>query len=137
MDQLPPKGIPRRGIDAAFEADEARKSRLILEGHALREQKQHELAAAKFAEAATIEEQLAARCEELALSEKSLIHRFSAVSCWAQAGNFYAAIALGDELLARTDLPVRLREQAVKYVNTLRNRRSEWYHELLHAAGHS
>ncbi len=137
MGQLPPRGIPRHGIDAAFEASETRKSELILEGNSLRQQKQHEVAAARFAEAAAIEEQLASRCDELGLGEKSLIHRFSAVSCWAQAGNFYAAIGLGDELLARADLPAHLRDQAAKYVNALRTRRSKWYDELLQAAGHA
>jgi hypothetical protein len=64
------------------------------------------------------------------LVEKSLLHRFSAVSLWAQAGNFYQAIALGDELLASPDLAERLRLRIQTYTNTIRIRRTRWYEEL-------
>src|SRR5437016_14434852 len=43
--------------------------------------------------------------------EKSFVHRFSAAHCWAQAGNFYRALALCDGLLARADLSHRLRQR--------------------------
>ncbi len=124
------KGIGREGLDAAFEADEAQKSNLILSAQLLREQQQDE-AAIKFAQAASIEEKLADICEEKGLIEKSLVHRFSAASCWAQAGNFYQAIALCDSLLARGDLPSRLREHIQDYDQTLRARRKQWYEELV------
>lgn len=135
MGQSAPKGIPRHGVHVAFEGDEARKSQLILEAHALRGRGEDELAAATFAEAAAIEEHLTARCEAYGLTAKSLVQRFSAVSCWAQAGNFYAAIALGDEMLDRADLSGRLREQVCTYIDTLRTRRSQWYNELVNVAG--
>lgn len=119
------RGISREGLDAAFEADEARKSRLILEGRSLSEQGQDELAAGKFAEAAEIEYHLARICREKGLTEKSLVHLFSAASCWASAGNYYDAIVLCNELLAQAGLPDRLRQRVQDYSESLLQRRAE------------
>jgi len=129
MNQQLPQGINRQGLDAAFEADEAQKSELILAAQLLREQQQDE-AATKFAQAALIEQRLSDICAAQGLLEKSFLHRFSAVSCWAQAGNFYHAIALCDDLLTRADLPDRLRRRIHDYAHTLRVRRAQWYEEL-------
>ncbi|MBI1928632.1 hypothetical protein HYR99_30865 [Candidatus Poribacteria bacterium] len=131
MNQQPGRGIRRQGLGASFEADEARKSNLILEALLLREQQQEDKAAAKFAQVAMIEERLSDICEKKGLIEKSFVHRFSATSCWAQAGNFYYAIALCDDLLARDDLPDRLRQRIHDYAHTLRARRAQWYAELV------
>ncbi len=131
MSQQPDQGIDRRGLDAAFEADEARKSSLILEAQLLREQQQDEAAAAKLAEAAEIEERLSEICEAKGLVEKSLVHRFSAASCWAHAGDFYHAIRLCDALLAHPDLSDRLRQRVQSYREALRARRAQWYEGLV------
>jgi hypothetical protein len=125
------QGISREGLDATFEADEARKSELILEARLLREEQQYEAAAGKFAEAAAIEEQLSDRCAAKGLWDKAFMHRFSAASCWAQAGNFYDAIALCENLLAQAHLPERLSQRVHGYVETLRARRAEWYAGLV------
>jgi hypothetical protein len=131
MNQQIARGISRQGLDVAFEADETRKSNLILDAQLLREQKREDEAAAKFAQAAMIEERLSNICEAKELMEKSFVHRFSAASCWAQAGNFYYAIALCDDLLVRDDLPDRLRQRVHNYAHTLRVRRTQWYTELM------
>jgi hypothetical protein len=65
MSQQQTQAINRAGLDAAFEADEARKSNLILEAQLLREQSPADEAARKFAEAAQIEESLSQRCAAL------------------------------------------------------------------------
>ncbi|MGH9839394.1 MAG: hypothetical protein ACREEM_11485 [Blastocatellia bacterium] len=130
MNQQPGHGINRIGLNATFEADEARKSNLILEAQLLREQARADEAVANFAEAARIEESLGQRCAAQGLVEKSLLHRFSALSLWAQAGNFYQAIALGDGLLASPDLTARQRQRIQTYTNTIRLRRARWYEEL-------
>lgn len=130
MNQQQKQAINRAGLDAAFEADEARKSNLILEAQLLREQARADEAARKFAEAAQIEESLSQRSAAQGLTEKSFLHRFSALSLWAQAGAFYQAITLGDELLASPALPERLRQRIQTYTNTLRTRRAHWYEEL-------
>lgn len=130
MNEHQAQGISRAGVDAAFEADEARKSTLIFEGQLLRDQSKSDEAVYKFAEAARIEENLAQRCAALGLTEKSFLHRFSALSLWAQAGNFYQAVALGNELLTNSSLPVKLRQRVQAYINSIRIRRAHWYNEL-------
>ena len=129
MSQASPRGIVRSGLDAAFEADEARKSNLILRARMLRDQQDDEGASQHFAEAAEIEASLCDRCEEHGLVQKSIIHRFSAASCWAQAGNFYQAITICDELLAR-ELPERLRRDIKEFAEILRSRRARLYAQL-------
>jgi hypothetical protein len=137
MSGRPVRGIERRGLDQEFEADESMKSKLILEARLMREQ-QNEAAAQKFAEAAEIEERLSEICAARGLVEKSLVHRFSAASCWAQAGNFYRVITLCDDLLARPDLSDRLRRRVVEYAAAIRDRRAQWYAGLvLTTAGES
>lgn len=128
MSEQQTNAISRAGLDAAFEADEARKSSLILEAQLLREQGRPDEAVYKFA--ARIEETLSHRCTAQRLPEKSFLHRFSALSLWAQAGNFYQAIALGDELLASSALPEHLRQRVQTYTNTLRVRRARLYEEM-------
>lgn len=130
MNQQQKQAINRVGLDATFEADESRKSNLILEAQLLREQSRADEAARKFAEAAQIEESLSQRCMTQGLTEKSFLHSFSALSLWAQAGAFYQAIALGDELLDSPALPERLRQRIQTYANTLRAQRAHWYEEL-------
>jgi hypothetical protein len=119
MNEQPKQGISRQGLDAAFEAVETTKSNLLLEAQLLRAQHQPDEAAARFAEAAAIEQRLAAVCESKGLLEKAWVHLFSAVSCWAQAGNFHEAITRGDEL--------RVQE----YTQTLRLRRAQWSADLV------
>jgi hypothetical protein len=134
MNEQPTHGLNRDGLGAAFEAEEARKSNLFLEAQLLRGQRQDEVAAEKFAEAAAIEEALSAQCTARGLLEKSWLHLFSAASAWAQAGNFYEALALCRKLLARADLPEPLRRQVADYADKLRVRRAEWYAGLEVAA---
>lgn len=126
MSQPSPKGIDRHNLDVDFDADEELKSNLILEGQLLLTQQQADVAADRFAQAAEIEEHLSARCEAQGLYEKSWAHLFSAVSCWARAGDFHTAIGLGERMLAHADLPPRLRQHVEGFVQTLRQRRQQW-----------
>jgi hypothetical protein len=125
------ESISRHGLDDAFVADESRKSDLLLAAQLLRDQGQDRAAAARFANAAALEQGLADRCLAAGLAEKALVHRFSAASCWAQAGNFYQAIALCDALQVENNLPESLRERVSLYVDALRSRRAQWYRELM------
>ena len=118
--------IGRRGLDAAFGAEEARKSNLILEAQLLTAQYQLDAAADRFAQAAEIEERLADLCAEAGLPEKSWVHRFSAASCWARAGDFHTAIGLGEQMLAHADVPPRLRQRVQDFTRALRQRRVQW-----------
>ncbi len=119
--------VRRHGLGASFDAEETRKSQLLLEAQQLRARGEDQSAAERFAEAAAVEEELSARCDAQGLLEKSFVHQFSAASCWAQAGDFYDAIVLCDELLTRQELPPGLRRQVDQYAATLRARRIQWY----------
>ncbi len=119
-------GFDRQGLDAAFAADEVRKSNLILEGRLLEARQQWDEAAQKFAQAAEQEERLGNHCVSLGLSERASLHLFSAASCWARAGNFFRAIALCDDLLRRHDVQEPLRQRIEGYAHALRSRRAQW-----------
>jgi hypothetical protein len=125
------RGIPCDGLDDAFRAEQTRKSNLLLEGRLLDAQGQFDAAAEKYASAAAIEEQLAARCRELGLREKAWIHHRSAIGGWAGAGNFYTALRLGDELLADPALTERLRQHVQAVQTAIRARRREWAERVL------
>jgi hypothetical protein len=120
-----PAGIDRVGLDASFDADEALKSNPLVEAQLLITQQQSDAAADRFARAAEIEERLSARCADQGLREKSWVQLFSAASCWAQTGDFHTAIGLGEQLLAETDLPSRLRQCVQEFTETIRKRRTQ------------
>src|SRR5438067_194777 len=120
------KGIDRHGLDASFDAEEALKSNLILEGQVLIAKEEPDAAADRFAQGAEIEERLSVRCANQGLREKSWVHLFSAASCWARAGDFHTAIGLGEQLLAHEDLPPRLRQRLQDFTQTIRRRRTQW-----------
>jgi hypothetical protein len=126
MSPQPANGIDRLGLDQAFEAEEILKSNLLLEARLLAGQQQPDAAAERFARAAGIEEHLSAACLEKGLRQKAWVHRYTAVSCWAQAGNFYQAIILGEQLLAEDELPARLRRSVQEFTRALRQRRQQW-----------
>ena len=136
MNQPTARGVHRHGVDATFEADEARKSQFMLEAQMLRAQGRSDAAADKLAEAAILEEHLRDVCFAKGLMDKAFVHGFSAASCRAQAGDFHHAIAVCQDLLAHDALPERLRTRIHAYANTLCGRRAQWYEELvLHDTG--
>jgi hypothetical protein len=124
----PPEVPATNGLmpDAEFAAEEARKSNFLLEAQILRAERRTDDAAVRFAQAAQIEERLGEACWARGLRTESWRHRFGAVGCWAQAGNFHEAITLGDELLAEVNLPQRLRQRVEEYTAALRRRREQW-----------
>jgi hypothetical protein len=112
--------------DTTPQPDETRAANLLLEARLLRSRGETDAAADRFAEAAEAEEQLAERYAAGGDRATGWQHAFSAAGCWAQAGNFYAAIAIGDGLLAEPGLPPVLRDQVRSYVAALRARREQW-----------
>jgi hypothetical protein len=125
------KGISRKGLDEAFKQEEIRKSNLLLEAQLLRaQQKDEDVVAAKFAEAASLEEQLGELCAKKGLREKFFVHQFSAANCWAEAGNFYRALMLCEELLKQSDLPAKLHQRIQQRSLTFRTSRT-WFHEKI------
>ena len=124
------QGVSRKGLNVTLAEEEAHKSNLILEANLLKAQGRYQDAADRFAEAAQIEERLSEMLLQKGLLDKYFVHRFSALSCWAQAGNIYYAIVMGEELLARADLPDRLRQRIQEHVQLLRVRRARWFAEF-------
>src|SRR5947207_5466555 len=133
MSSFERRGMDRHGLDEDFAEQEKLKSGLLLDAQLLRAQDRDEEAAALLAEAARIEEQLSERCLAAGRRDKGWLHRFSAASCWAQAGNFYQAIAWCDDLLSQADLSDSLRHRVETYVQQLRARRARWYADLVTA----
>lgn len=112
-----------------FLVEERTKSNLIVEGNLLKAQGKFENAAAKFAAAATIEEQLATYLISMNWWDKAYVHRFSAISCWAQAGDLYHAIQLSEHFLNEAWLSSAQRQQVSQYLKTLRGRFIQWMNQ--------
>jgi tetratricopeptide (TPR) repeat protein len=106
------------------------KSNLLLKAQLAEAEGKEDEASQFFAEAAQLEEQLAAECEKEVNNEKAHAHCFSAASCWAQAGDFYRALRLCEQLLKETTVTPRLREQISSYAQSLRLRRSFLWQSL-------
>lgn len=119
-------GINRRNLSDEFRAKEQLKSSLILEANLLKAQGEFEVAARRFAEAAEIEERLASELIGLGFQEKAFIHRFSAVSCWAQAGDLHRAVTLGEQMLRENNLTTAQSSHLEKYMETLHGRIVQW-----------
>jgi hypothetical protein len=107
-------------------ADEQRKSNLILEANLLKTREEYEAAAEKFAAAAKIEEKLVQQLVPLNRREKAFVHLFSAVSCWAQAGDLHRALRLGAELVSFEGISQALQQSAQEYIEVLRSRYVQW-----------
>lgn len=120
------KKIDRSALSDSFLQAESKKSNLILEANLLQQQELYPVAADKFAEAAEIEEQLTQVLIAQNRWDKAFIHRFSAISCWVQAGNLHRALSLGQQLLATDELPAPQRSRVEEYINTLQERMTEW-----------
>jgi len=118
--------IIRRGLSARFIQDEKETSRLILEANLLKSQQRRKESARKFAQAALLEMK---NCDELlalGLLDLYYIHRFSAASCWAQAGNLYQAMQICEELLESFELKPPLRQRIAGYLDVLETRVEQW-----------
>ena len=131
------RGIDCQGLDAAVEADERLASEAILKARLLHDQQHSDEAAREYALAAGVELRLAEACEARGLSDKAWVHRFGALRSRALAGNIHDAIALGEESLARPDVPAALRQRLREYVELLRIRRAQWSADLTHATRES
>ena len=117
----------------SYSEEEGRKSGLLLQAALLRAEGQEELAASRFAEAATLEEQLAQRAEADGNAQRALRSRFSAASAWANAGDFHHALTLLQALEQRADVPEPLKVRVRAFAETLRVQRRQWHNTLQEA----
>lgn len=116
----------RMNLSPEFQEQERQKSNLILEANLLKAQGNYVLASELFAEAAHIEEMLAADLWVQADSEKAFAHAFSALSCWAQAGDLHRAHMAGLALLGRSEITAVNKQRLQIYLQTLTKRTIEW-----------
>jgi len=105
---------------------ERHKSNLILEANLLKSQELYWPAAEKFAAAAEIEEKLVQQLVHLNRREKAFFHLFSAVSCWAQAGDLHRALRLGADLVSFEGISQARLQSAQEYIEVLRSRYVQW-----------
>jgi hypothetical protein len=118
--------MSRANLPETFLSNERQKSELILEANLLKAQGQFAEASDRFAEAAEIEERLAAELVTMGHQKKAFIHQFSAVSCWAQAGDLHWAITLGEQMLQENNLPNAQYNRVEKYMEVLHGRFVQW-----------
>ena len=117
-----------------YPEEEVQKSNLLLQAALLRAEGQEELASSRFAEAATLEEQLAQRAEAEGDTLRAIRSHFSAASAWANAGDFHHALTLLQTLVQRADAPEPLRVRAQAFAETLRVQRRQWHNTLQEAS---
>lgn len=118
--------ISRRGLSDRCKQNEKETSRLILESNLLKSAGRRKEAAQKFAQAADLEMKNCDELLSLGLLDLYYIHRFSAVSCLAQAGNLYQAVQICEELLDNSGLPSLLRQRIAGYLGVMETRVDQW-----------
>jgi tetratricopeptide (TPR) repeat protein len=126
MTPTPDGSISREGLSSDYKQNEKEASRLILEANVLKSAGDHKQAAQKFAKAAELELKNTDELSALGLLDNYFIHRFSAASCLAQAGNLYQAMQLCSELLSDFPLSPPLHQRIAGYLQVLETRMSQW-----------
>ena len=117
-----------------YPEEETQKSKLLLQATLLRAEGQEELASARFAEVATLEEWLAQRAEADGDSLRAIRSHFSAASAWANAGDFHHALTLLQILEQRADTPELLKYRARLFAQTVQIQRRRWHDTLQEAS---
>lgn len=122
MAQEKTTGIAYKPLPPELQVVEREKARLLLEAHTLKAQARFTEAAERFAQAAHQEEQLADWAARQELSDLHYLHAFSALSCWAQAGDPHRAWQMSHALLTAAPLTTRQRKQLeLSYLHHLSN----------------
>ncbi len=119
-------GIREKAPSEEFRRLETEKSDFILQANWLKEQRKYREATEKFAVAAEIETKLSEALRKDGQMMPYFIHRFSAASCWSQAGNLYLAKEMLKELLSEKYMPEQLSNRIEDYLLTLEERTQNW-----------
>lgn len=120
------EGISREGMEPHWIAKETEKSNLLLKARLLQAQGDTDAAVTLYAQAAPLEEELAAYCLSIGLTEKAFVHRFGAATCWAKTGELHRALQMCEDLAAEKSLSPRMQKAVSEYMDTLRERRRDW-----------
>ena len=126
MTQEKKSGIAYKPLPPELQVVEREKARLLLEAHTLKAQARFTEAAERFAQAAHQEEQLADWATHQELPDLHYLHAFSALSCWAQAGDPHRAWQMSHALLKAAPLTARQRTQLEQYQAMLEQRWVSW-----------
>jgi hypothetical protein len=126
MTQEKRTGIAYKPLPPELQVVEREKAHLLLEAHTLKAQARFTDAAERFAQAAHQEEQLADWAARQELPDLHYLHAFSALSCWAQAGDPHRALQMSHSLLAVPSLTAPQRRQLEQYQATLEQRWVNW-----------
>lgn len=121
--------MPQGNPPAELQALEPTKSRLLFEAKLLKGQQEYKKAAEKFIQVADIERQWAEWAEREDIPTQAFIHRYSELSCWAQAGNPYRALHLIEQLLASSHLSPEQRTDLQQYQASLHYQFINWMGE--------
>jgi hypothetical protein len=120
------RGIAYKPLPEDLFVIEKEKSQLLLEAHMLKTQSQLSEAADRFAQAARYEEQLMEWAAAQGLDDLYYLHSFSALSCWAQAGDPHRALQMSHTLLDSVQLTKAQRAQLQNYKQRLEQRWISW-----------
>ena len=120
-----PSGNPPEYL---LEMEEA-KSRLLLEARLFKAQQRYQEVADNFARAADMEKRWAEWAETEGYQELAIIHRYSELSCWAQAGYPHRALRLIEQLLASSLLSIEQRTDLEQYQTSLNAQFLNWMSE--------
>lgn len=126
MENKYPEGIREKALSEEFCRLEAEKSNFILQANWLKKQRKYGEAIEKFAIAAEIETKLSEALRKDRQIMPYFIHRFSAASCWAQAGNLYLAKEMLKELLSEEEIPELLSNRIEDYLLKLEKLIQNW-----------
>lgn len=120
------KPLTRSKLGEQFEQLEIEKSNALLRANMWLAHGNFEKASHLFAQVAEDEETLMSICVNQNLQRKAAVHGMSAMSCWAQAGNVYRALQIGNDLLSWEWLTHAHRQQIQAYFDVLQTRRTQW-----------
>ena len=99
---------------------DAQKGKLLIDARILHERGQEDAASELYAVIAPLEEELMQHCQSVAVWPVFFSHAFSAIHCWAKAGNFYRARQLCTAILIHPETTPALREKAELILSALR-----------------
>ncbi|MBC8229137.1 hypothetical protein H8E77_06285 [bacterium] len=119
-------GIHQIPPSERFRELEGEKSKAILLANYLKQQHRYVESTEKFAAAAEIETLLSEELKNNGQMEPFFIHRFSAASCWIQAGNLYLAKTMLKEMLRMANIPEKLARRIENYLSELEYRTENW-----------
>jgi hypothetical protein len=126
MEETYTDGIYQTPPSERFPELEREKSKAILLANWLKQQHRYVESTEKFAAAAKIETLLSEELKNNGQREPFFIHRFSAASCWVQAGNLYLAKTMLKEMLQMEDIPEKLARRIEHYLSELEYRTESW-----------